>query len=230
MMLFLSPFDSSPIDNCHYSPFMTREKTGSVNRRTIIDLSWPMESSVNAGIDKNSYLNADFALTFPTVDHTTHEFKRLSGVPIFSKLTSAADYDPLGLYWNGHYLDMCLPFGSCHGMQIFQRVSDAVRYVVCTCGYKIINYVDDFCGMGTPCHAHDTYDCLYSVLNALGLSFSAKKLVCPGMQAVCLGTVSIPEEKWSRLSSWWLLGKPKHIAQNVSSSHYWDISCMYIHV
>ena len=73
----LGPFDSSPIDNCHYSPFMTREKPGSDNRRVSIDLSWPKEHSVNAGIDKNSYLNTEFALTFPTIDHITHELKKL---------------------------------------------------------------------------------------------------------------------------------------------------------
>ena len=60
----LGPFDDSPIQNCHYSPFMTREKPGSDNRRVIIDLSWPRDFSVNAGIDKNSYLNTDFCLDF----------------------------------------------------------------------------------------------------------------------------------------------------------------------
>ena len=156
-------------------------------------------------------------MTFPTVDHITHELKKLGrGAHIFKIDISRAfrhikvdpaDYDLLGLYWNGHYLDTCLPFGSRHGTQIFQHVSDTVRYVVRTRGYKIINYVDGFCGVGTPCHAHDAYDCLYSVLNALGLSISAKKLVPPGTQVVCLGilidsetgTVSIPEEKMVKI-------------------------------
>ena len=145
----LGPFDDSPIQNCHYSPFMTREKPGSENRRVIIDLSWPRNSSVNAGIDKNSYLNTEFCLTFPTVDHITHKLKKLGrGAHIFKIDISRAfchikvdpaDYDLLGLYWNGHYLDTCLPFGSRHGTQIFQRVSNAVRYVIRTRGYKNIN-------------------------------------------------------------------------------------------
>ena len=58
-----------------------------------------------------------------------------------------------------------------------------------------------------PRHACDAYDCLYSVLNTLGLAISAKKLVHPGTQAVCLGvlidsetgTVSIPEEKMVKI-------------------------------
>ena len=34
----LGPFDSSPIPNMHFSPFMTREKPNAPNRRVIIDL------------------------------------------------------------------------------------------------------------------------------------------------------------------------------------------------
>ena len=51
----LGPFDDNPIPECHYSPFMTRDKLGSQHRRVIIDLSWPHDFSVNAGIHKDSY-------------------------------------------------------------------------------------------------------------------------------------------------------------------------------
>ena len=73
----LGPFDSSPIPNMYFSPFMTREKPNAPNRRVIIDLSWPKNMSVNAGVDKNSYLGAEFSLTFPTVDDITHQLTRL---------------------------------------------------------------------------------------------------------------------------------------------------------
>ena len=73
----LGPFTENPIDNCHYSPFLTREKSGSDKRRVIIDLSWPDGFSVNDGIDKNSYLATDFALTFLSVDNITSELTRL---------------------------------------------------------------------------------------------------------------------------------------------------------
>ena len=59
----LDPFKENPIENCH-----TRNKSNSDRRRVIIDLSWPIGASVNAGIDKDTYLNSPFALTFPTVD------------------------------------------------------------------------------------------------------------------------------------------------------------------
>ena len=73
----LGPFKESPIDKCHYSPFMTREKSGLNLKRVIIDLSWPRDKSVNAGIDKNSYLNSEFVLQLPTVDHIVSQLKKV---------------------------------------------------------------------------------------------------------------------------------------------------------
>ena len=48
----IGPFEKSPIKNLHYSPFMTRDKPNSENRRVILDLSWPRGESVNAGVEK----------------------------------------------------------------------------------------------------------------------------------------------------------------------------------
>ena len=70
----VGPFQQHSVHDAHFSPFMTREKSGSDKRRVIIDLSWPKGASVNDGIHKDSYLATDFYLTFPTVDHITLEF------------------------------------------------------------------------------------------------------------------------------------------------------------
>ena len=67
----LGPFKDNPITGGHCSPFMTRSKPNSDRRRVIVDLSWHQGASVNAGIDKFSYLDSAFALTFPTVDDIT---------------------------------------------------------------------------------------------------------------------------------------------------------------
>ena len=80
----LGPFHTDPIPKMHFSPFMTREKPNSDTRRVIIDLSWPKGNSVNSGIDKNSYLGSEFALTFPTVDNITEDLRKVGpGAPIF---------------------------------------------------------------------------------------------------------------------------------------------------
>ena len=63
----LGPFPEPPC-NLHTSPFMTRDKPGSKNRRVIIDLSWPKGTSVNAGVDISHYADAEYVLTFPSID------------------------------------------------------------------------------------------------------------------------------------------------------------------
>ena len=57
----IGPYENDPIPNCHFSPFMTREKPNASNRRVIIDLSWPKNNS----------------LTFPTIDDITNELIKL---------------------------------------------------------------------------------------------------------------------------------------------------------
>ena len=209
----IGPFQSHPIAHAHFSPFMTRDKPDSKNRRVIIDLSWPHGHSVNDGVDKNSYLGSEFKLTFPTIDHLTEQLVKLGkGAHIYKIDVKRAfrhlkidpmDYDLLGLQWDVTYVDTCLPFGSRHGSQFFQRVSDALRYVMRRDGFSIINYIDDFLGYGTPSVAKASFDTLLRLLHQLGLDVSEKKLLKPSTQAVCLGilvdtlqgTVSIPAEK-----------------------------------
>ena len=73
----LGPFSDPPIENLHISPFMTRDKSSSTNRRVIIDLSWPLGNSVNSGVESDSYLGTDFILTYPSVDNITDEVLKL---------------------------------------------------------------------------------------------------------------------------------------------------------
>ena len=209
----VGPFDHHPCDNGHISPFMTRDKPGSDNRRVIFDLSWPLGGSVNSGIDKESYMGTEFALVLPTVDHITDQLKVLGrGAHLYKIDISRAfrhikvdplDYDLLGLHWRHVYVDTRVPFGSRHGSQIFQRVSDAVRHIMRRYGHKVINYVDDYVGFDVPSDTRASYDLLYDLLQKLGLTVSQKKLVPPATLVTCLGveintitgTIAIPAEK-----------------------------------
>ena len=209
----LGPFKEKPIPLGHSSPFMTRPKPNSSRRRVIVDLSWPLGASVNAGIDKNSYLDSEFVLTFPTVDDITNELVKLGrGAHIYKVDVSRAfrhvkvdpgDFDLLGLEWEGHYVDTCVPFGTRHRSQIFQRLSDGVRYIMRQKGFTIIDYIDDYVGMGVPSVASASYATLTDLMARLGLSISQNKLVPPSTQVTCLGvlidtvhgTISIPPEK-----------------------------------
>ena len=87
----MGTFGVSPIENLHYSPFMTLEKANAAHRRVIIDLSWPKDASVNLGIDKDSYLATNFDLTFPTMDHITDTVKNVGpGAHLFKTDISRA--------------------------------------------------------------------------------------------------------------------------------------------
>ena len=113
--------------------------------------------------------------------------------------------------WKGNdltYFDTCLPFGSRHGTQIFQRLSDAIGHMMHCLGFDVINYIDDFVGVGTPSVARPSYDTLIELLQKLGLEVSSKKLVPLSTKATCLGieidseqcTVAIPQDKLRQIS------------------------------
>ena len=208
----LGPFPNPPIENLHVSPFMTRDKSTSANRRVIIDLSWSHGHSVNSGVDNDRYLGTDFVLTYPSIDNITGEVLKLGkGCQIFKIDISRAfrhvpidpgDLDLLGLHWKGYFIDRSLPFGFKHGSSIFQRLSDAVRFMRQE-GHSIWNYIDDFLCVSLPSKIGQTFIRLQGLLNELGLTVSAKKLVPPGTKVTCLGiqvdtenlSVSIPNEK-----------------------------------
>ena len=119
----LGPYDTNPIELAHYSPFMSRDKSGSHNRRVIIDLSWPKGSSINDGIHKDSYLGTDSSLSFPTVENITDALKHLGKGSHLFKIDISHEfchikvdpeaYEILGLHWDGKdFINTCVLFGS----------------------------------------------------------------------------------------------------------------------
>ena len=211
------PYVNQPIQNAHFSPFMTREKSDVATRRVIIDLSWPKDASVNLGIDKYAYLATDFNLTFPTVDNITDALKCLGkGAHLYKIDMSHAfrhikmdpsDYDLLGLRWRDvTFFDTCLPFGTRHGTQIFQCISNTVHCMMCRDGFDVINYVEDFVGSGTLSVTCGAFH-LLALLRRLGLDISERKLVAPRTKVTCLGLeidtvkrkVAIPQDKMQRI-------------------------------
>ena len=89
------------------------------------------------------------------------------------------DYDLLGLHWRDTYVDTCLPFGTWHGRQIFQHLSDAVHHVMCQRGFCVIDYTDDYVRVGVLDVARASFVSLFKLMNDLGLTISNSKLVPP---------------------------------------------------
>ena len=209
----VGPFKERPIDNLHVSPMMTRDKPNAPHRRVIIDLSFPQGLSVNAGVEKDIYLQTPFILKLPTIDNITDQVKSLGrGCKLYKVDISRAfrhikldpsDYDLLGLRHDAYYVDTCLRFGYRNGSALFQRISDAVRHMMRQRQFDVINYIDDILGIDVPSKINASFDALCQLLDDLGFQISQKKLHPPTTQLNCLGivvdtvefTVSIPTEK-----------------------------------
>ena len=185
----VGPFQAPPIPNLHVSPFMTRDKSSSEHRRVIIDLSWPIGQSVNAGVPAEKYLGTEFVLTYPSIDNITDQVLKLDkGCHIFKIDISRTfrhvpidpgDLDLLGLHWEGYFLDQFLPFGYKHGSSIFQRLSDGIHFIMNQEGHQIWNYIDDFLCVSLPSKISKIYTRLQGLIEELGLTISSKKLVPP---------------------------------------------------
>ena len=100
------PFKNPPISNLHTSPLMTREKPNALHRRVIVDLSFPFNKSINAGTNKDVYIDTPYQLTLPKIDLITDQVKKLGkGCCLYKVDISRAfrhvkidphDYDLLG--------------------------------------------------------------------------------------------------------------------------------------
>ena len=159
------------------------------------------------------YLGTEFVLTYPSIDNIINEVLKLGkGCQIFKIDISRAfrhvpidpgELDLLGLHWEDYFLDRSLPFGFKHGSSIFQRLSDAVRFIMNQEGHSVWNYIDDVLCVSLPSKIGQTFIRLQELLRELGLTVSVKTLVPPSTRVVCLGiqvdtenlSVSIPTEK-----------------------------------
>ena len=104
---------------------MTREKTDSNVRRTIVDLSWPDSCSVNDGVLRDEYLGSKFLLHYPSVDDIVTKLNELGPGSLMFKIdisrafcqlkVDPGDIDLLGLKQEGYFIDQSVPFGYRHG-------------------------------------------------------------------------------------------------------------------
>ena len=129
---------------------MTREKPDSKHRRVIVDLRFPPDHSINAGVTPDTYLGTPFLLTLPTIDDITKKIIKLGRGSLLYKIDVSRafrhvkmdpkDYSLLGLRLQDYFIDTYLPFGLRHGSAMFQRLSDAVHHIMTQKGYQVTNY------------------------------------------------------------------------------------------
>ena len=171
----MGPFHEPPFP-LHISPFLTRDKPGSGTRRTIMDLSWPKNGSVNDGVASSEYLGTEFQLHYPSIDDFVKRVVQLGpACKIFKIDISRAfrhlridpeDVDLLGLRHKGQiFVDLSLPFGFRLGSIFFQKISDSIRYIMKKQGHPhLLNYIDDLCYCELPSKIDTAYQCLLRLL------------------------------------------------------------------
>ena len=188
----MGPFRDIPFSGARIgvSPLSTRAKKESIERRVILDLSYPDGKSVNDYTPKDTYLGLQIDLTYPSVDDLARHIAQVGRKTyVWKKDLSRAfrqypldpgDYELFGYIWRGYYFfDMVLVMGHRVAPYIAQRISNALRYIMQQMQYHMLNYVDDFVGAEIKDIATKAYNAFGDLLRNLGVSESLAKSVEP---------------------------------------------------
>ena len=224
----MGPYDKIPFaHNIGISPLSTRPKKESQECRVILDLSFPIGTSVNDGILKDSYLGMAATIKFPKTDHFALRIFQLGpGCYMFKVDLSRyfrqipldpGDYSLIGYVIDGQlYFDKVLPMGMRSAPYIAQRITDAIAYIHRSLKFFLLNYVDDFVGAEHYKMIWEAYHALNHLLRVLGVETSKDKIVPPTTRLEFLGitfdsitmTMEISQEKLKdilqELNSWLL--------------------------
>ena len=146
------PFEHPPYPNFKCSPLSLREKSVPGTYRLLHNLSYPYDStSVNGGIPQQ-YKTVRYA-TVQTAITKINELGRgcyLAKADIKSAYRIVpihpSFYHLLGFKWRGnYYYDKFLPMGLAESCALFERISDAIVFIMKKFGLNhIVKILDDF--------------------------------------------------------------------------------------
>ena len=206
------PFPYPPFVNFKCSPLALREKSTPGKFRLLHNLSYPYDlSSVNLNIP-DAAANVSYASVTDALDVINS-----LGSCFLSKSDIADAFRIVPLHPSqyrltgfkiakNYYFDKCLPMGARSACQIFERVSDGLKYILQNT-YKVshvIKVLDDFLFIGkTREECLYGLECFKSLCNRVGVPLAAHKTVQPTRNLSFLGIqmdtvthmASIPEEK-----------------------------------
>ena len=150
----LGPFTSNPSGHeAFFSPLNTRDKNDSLEKRIIIDMSFPKGNSINNGIKKDKYLDKIINLTYPTVDSLVSIVRKKGcGCLLFKRdlrrfyrqiPVCPKDYSKLGCCFNGKmYFDKVLVMGGRSSCFIAQSITNAFKFILQKRKVDCENYLD----------------------------------------------------------------------------------------
>ena len=199
---YAGPFDRPPpFDNIKCTPLALREKSTPGTWRLTHNLSFPYdETSTNAGIPSEKasvkYANIGDAIVIIQI------LKRRGGRRVFMAKCDIAEafrnlplhpsqYHLVGFMWLlKYYYDRCLPMGASSSCRIFERFSDALKWILETkfnCPF-VVKILDDFFFLA------DSYDACLNALDSfralcrdIGLPLAPAKTVLPCERIEFLG-------------------------------------------
>lgn len=192
------PFHSPPLPNLHINSFGVIPKKGQPNKwRLILDMSSPLGSSVNEGINPN-----DYPLQYIRVDDIIKMVSKFGQGALMAKFDVEAAYRNLavhptdryliGMKWRSmFYVDLALPFGLRSAPYIFNSVADLVEWILLNNYHlpDLLHYLDDFITAGPPNspQCENNLSTASSVCATLGLPLHPSKKVGPTTCMVTLG-------------------------------------------
>lgn len=216
----LGPFDQLPLEDLVTSPICVVPKSNG-KWRLIFNLSDPVNFSVNDAIPEAKktvqYCSVNEVATF-----IARRFRHLQ--PYLSKIDLKDAYRMvpikkdqwkyLGMNIRGQYLiDRCLPMGAASSCQIFQRISDSIKWMVTNSSPSkiiIFNYLDDFLLLAkNQSEGILATNHFLIVAEKLGLPISHDKVTFPTQSITFLGvglntatkSLYIPPEKVHKAKS-----------------------------
>ena len=191
----VGPFECIPF-KCPVAilPLSTRPKKDSDTRRVIMDCSWPISFSLNAGISKEWYLGDRVELSYPTTDllvKRIYKLSRESEEPIYlykedlDRAFRQLGADPksiplLGFKWRGkYYFDRVMVMGCHMAPYVCQRTTDMIAFLHRQMTYFLLNYMDDFIGVEYLSRVQNAHQALIQLLRDIGAQRSVHKSVAP---------------------------------------------------
>ena len=197
----LGPFKENPFCcNIMLSPLNSVPKKDTIERRFILDLSFPKGQSINDSVSKDFYLGQKISLSYPNVDDLVNIIKlKGKGCLLFKRDLrrfyrqigiDIGDASVVGYSFNGFiYFDKVLSMGLKSAAFIAQRVTNAVKYICQILNISIENYLDDLAGGDYPDKAWFSYLELAKVLEFCGLEESVHKACPPATRMVFIGVL-----------------------------------------
>lgn len=237
----IGPFSHPPfVPWCRTSPLMTRPKSDSQKRRTIVDLSYPPGANVNEGVFKNNYygrylnhrlpriddvvakiVDKGFSVALATVD-IRRAYRNFPGCPLDLPLNVIR-------FEGRYYIDLAMPFGARTSSCYMQKAAEFISRALKCRGIHCDIYLDDVIMYfdpqdNPPARMQESLE----FIKSFGLPLAEEKVQQPSPKVKYLGVwldvdsrmISMPGEKirkFLELVEWCLLQErvSKKIIQTV---------------